>query len=140
MIVDEVTDYLNLAFAIIFTIEAVVKLVGLGCKGYFREGWNRFDFLIVVGTFAGIVIGAVSDVALGPQTTIIRSFRISRIFRLVNKAKSLKTIFNTFIFTIPALANVGGLLALLLYLYSILGMFLFGKVKLQGGLDSHSNF
>jgi hypothetical protein len=58
----------------------------------------------------------------------------------VKKAKSLRMIFNTFVITIPSLANVGGLLILLLYLYSILGVFLFATVKLQNELTVHANF
>jgi len=41
---------------------------------------------------------------------------------------------------IPSLANVGGLLFLFLYLYAILGVFLFSKVQLNGALDRHANF
>ena len=49
-------------------------------------------------------------------------------------------IFHTIIVTIPALANVGGLLLLLIYLYAILGLFTFAPVKLNGALDEHANF
>lgn len=79
-------------------------------------------------------------VDFGPQTTLIRAFRISRILRLVKRAKSLKIIFETFLVTIPALVNVGGLLLLFLYLYSILGVSLFADVKLHNNLNSDANF
>jgi hypothetical protein len=49
-------------------------------------------------------------------------------------------IFNTFVITIPSLANIGGLLFLLLYLYAVLGVFMFATVKLQGTLNEHANF
>ena len=87
-----------------------------------------------------IVISATLNIQIGSQAIIIRSFRISRIFRLVKKAKSLKMIFNTIIITIPSLANVGGLLVLLLYLYAILGVFIFAPVRLNGALNTHANF
>ena len=74
------------------------------------------------------------------QFTIIRSFRIGRVFRLVKKYKELRKNFNTIILAIPALANVGGLLFLLVYLYSILGVFLFSKIKLQSAMSIHANF
>jgi hypothetical protein len=63
-----------------------------------------------------------------------------RVLRLVKKAKSLKAIFQTFIVTIPSLANVGSLLILLLYLYSVLGISLFATVKLQNAITVHANF
>ena len=56
---------------------------------------------------------------------MIRSFRILRIFRLIKRAKSLKLMINTIIVTLPAMANIGGLLALLLFVYAILGIMLF---------------
>lgn len=48
--------------------------------------------------------------------------------------------FNTFIVTLPALVNVGGLLLLLLYLYSVLGVFLFAEVKRNGMMNDVINF
>ncbi len=82
----------------------------------------------------------MSAVSLGGSTTIIRAFRITRVFRLVKRATNLKLVFNTFVFTLPALANVGGLLLLLLYLYSILGVYLFAEVKRNGLLTDNFNF
>lgn len=134
-----VLDIINLVFAGIFTLEAVIKLVALG-KDYFKTGWNNFDFIIVLGTYAGIILTSTTRLDVGPQTTIIRAFRIGRIFKLVKKAKSLKIIFNTFMVTIPSLANIGGLLILLIYLYAVFGVFMFATVKLQSSLNEHANF
>ena len=49
-------------------------------------------------------------------------FRVARIIRLVKRARSLKLVLNTFLVTLPAVANVGSLLLLILYLFSILGV------------------
>lgn len=122
------TEYLNLFFAFIFTLEAVIKLIALG-REYFKESWNIFDFSIVIGTIASIILSYTTDITIGSTTTLIRSFRIFRVFRLIRSAKSLRLMFTTFIVTLPALINVGGLLVLLLYLYSILGVNLFANVK-----------
>ena len=136
----EILEIVNYIFSGIFTIEAIMKLIALGGR-YFNEGWNVFDFVIVIGTYIGVIVGQTTNVSVGPQTTVIRSFRIMRIFRLVKKAKSLRIISTTFIISIPALANVGGLLMLLLYLYSILGSFSFAFIKLgQAGFNMHANF
>lgn len=130
---------MNYVFAGVFTFECAVKLIAY-CREYFRNGWNVFDFVIVIGTFLGILISQTTNLSVGPQTTILRAFRIGRIFRLVKKAKRLNQIFQTFVITIPSLANVGGLLFLLLYLYSVLGVYLFAPVKLQPVLNIHTNF
>lgn len=68
--------------------------------------------------------------------------RISRIFKFdfIKKKKAVKVIFETVLVTIPALTNIGGLLLLFLYIFSVLGVFLFADVQLQDSLDEHANF
>eukprot|EP00347_Sterkiella_histriomuscorum_P013361 403365010 len=136
---DYATDIINYIFTAIFAMEAVIKITALG-RSYFRDGWNIFDFVIVMGSFLSVFLTAFTSLSLGGATTIIRAFRISRVFRLVKKAQSLRLVFNTFLVTLPALANVGGLLLLLLYLYSVLGVFLFADVKRNGVMNDVINF
>lgn len=38
------------------------------------------------------------------------------------------------------MANVGGILLIVIYIYAILGVNLFASVKLQDNLDEHANF
>ena len=116
-----VLEDVNYFFTAIFALEAVIKIIALG-KIYFKDGWNIFDLFIVIMSIASVFISINTSLNLGGATTIVRTFRVARIFRLVKRAKSLKLVFNTFIITIPALANVGSLLLLLLYLYAVLGV------------------
>ena len=51
----EVVEGLNYLFAAVFTIEACIKLLGLGVSRYFASGWNWFDFVLVVGSNVGII-------------------------------------------------------------------------------------
>ena len=134
-----VTDILNYVFATVFTIEAIIKICALG-KAYFKEGWNVFDFIIVLGTFLGIAVTEFANISVGSSATIIRAFRIFRVFRLIKRAKSLKLMFNTLVATLPAMANVGGLLALFLFMYSILGVNLMAEVKINGALHENAGF
>lgn len=87
-----------------------------------------------------IILTLETAVSIGPSTTIIRAFRIGRIFKLFRKTKSLKDIFEAFIFALPAMANVGVLLLLLIFIYAILGMYLFAEVKFVGVINDHANF
>jgi voltage-gated sodium channel type IV alpha len=43
-----VISSINIFFTAIFFFEAVMKIVGLGWKFYFRDPWNIFDFVIVI--------------------------------------------------------------------------------------------
>ena len=135
-----VVSLVNYVFAGFFVLEMLAKLFGLGLRAYFADGWNTFDFFVVVGTFISVVVTILTPATIGPVTTFVRAFRITRVIRLVKRARRLKVIFETFIVTIPALANVGGLLLLFLYIYAILGVFLFADVKLQTNLSVHANF
>lgn len=52
---DIVTDILkifNILFTVIFTLEAIVKIIGLRLH-YFRIGWNVFDFIVVILSLLG---------------------------------------------------------------------------------------
>lgn len=132
-------DALNYVFTLVFTLEAAVKLAALGGH-YFKDNWNIFDFVVVLLSVLSVVITSLSSLKVGAATTIVRSFRIARVFRLVKQARSLRVVFNSFIYTLPALANVGGLLLLLLYLYAIIGVILFGALKRNGILGDVLNF
>ena len=91
-------------------------------------------------TIASVFVSINTTFNVGGATTIIRTFRIARIFRLIKRAKSLKLVFDTFILTLPALANVGSLLLLLIYLYAVLGVQLFSNIKRNGYLSDNVNF
>ena len=123
-----VLEILNYIFTAIYTIEMVIKIVAMG-KGYFQDGWCIFDFLIVVSAWVGILLLQVFNIDVGSISTIIRSFRIARVLKLVKSAKNLQQIFNTFILAIPELINVGALLVLFLFLFSVLGVTLFAEIK-----------
>ena len=138
--VQRVEDILNAIFTVIFATEAVLRICGEGPRHYFNQGWNVFDFIIALGSFIGLLIAWNSSVAI-KGTTILRAFRIMRFLRLLRKGgKSLYLIFNTFIITLQSLINIGGLLILILYVYSIIGMIYFGEVKRNGRMNDYLNF
>ena len=106
---------LNYIFAAIFTLEAVIKIISYG-KAYFKDNWNIFDFAVVIISIIGIIIdiSPASNSSAGSKTTMLRAFKVVRIFRLINRAKVLRLIVDTFIITLPSFANVGGLLLLII--------------------------
>jgi Ion transport protein len=134
------TDLINYGFALIYTIEAALKLYAYGIKHYFSIYWNQFDFTIVVLTIISTIVTLNSTANLGAATTFLRAFKITRILRLIRKAKGLMIIFETIMITLPALANVGCLLFLFIYIYTILGIQIFAEIKLQDNLGENSNF
>ena len=43
----KVLDYLNIVFAVVFTLEFLLKTLGLGFLTYFKNAWNCLDVVIV---------------------------------------------------------------------------------------------
>lgn len=124
-----IVSLINNIFMYTFLVEAAMKIVVYGTK-YFEDRSNVMDFTIVVLSTAGSIIDSYN--VLSSVTTVTSVFlllRIIRILRLVKKIASLRVILNTIVISLPALINIGGLLFLLLFLYSILGMNLFAYVK-----------
>ena len=132
---------INYGFMAIFTLEAIIKLIALR-KNYFKETWNIFDFTVVVGSLAILVIGVLNLGNFAIQSTILRSMRIGRILRILRKFKKLQIIFNTLFEAIPSMASLGMLLLLLMFMYAIIGMSQFGYANItdQPNADFHANF
>lgn len=134
---------LNLAFSSIFVLEAMLKLIALGCRAYFRSMWNRFDFIIVCGLIAGFGLQMiVSDQLLVASiSSVVSLARIGRLIRLARLVRPLRTPFNTMLAVVPGMCNIGALLLLLFYVYGIIGMQLFGTIEFQEGeLNEQNNF
>jgi hypothetical protein len=80
-----IIEYINYVFSTIFTIEAIVKLIALG-KKYFKDYWNIFDFVVVVGTWiVQIILKLELGIDLQILGTLLRTLRIGRIFRIVKR-------------------------------------------------------
>lgn len=131
----------NAFFTTVFSLEAIVKIVGLR-HHYFTVPWNVFDFLLVLASIFGILMEDIMiDLPISPTLLrVVRVFRIGRILRLIKAAKGIRKLLFALVVSLPALFNIGALLALITFIYAILGMSLFGHVKLQGALDDMVNF
>uniref|UniRef100_K7GFC5 Voltage-dependent L-type calcium channel subunit alpha n=1 Tax=Pelodiscus sinensis TaxID=13735 RepID=K7GFC5_PELSI len=53
------SDNLNVAFTILFTVEMFLKLMAFKAKGYFGDPWNVFDFLIVIGSIIDVILSEI---------------------------------------------------------------------------------
>jgi hypothetical protein len=134
-----ITKLCNYVFAVIFTLECVLKMFALR-GNYFKDNWNLFDFICVIATMVGILIDLLTDINLGSVMSAIRIFRIARLFRLIRFMKGLSRLFTALILCIPKLMNVFVLLTLLLFLFTVLGVQLFGKTKFLDPHSVHANF
>jgi Ion transport protein len=81
--VDDILDYINYSFALIFTFEAILKLFALGFRAYFRDSGNAFDFAIVTTSIISTSISICIKADFGASTTFIRAMRMSRVFKYI---------------------------------------------------------
>ncbi|XP_069361347.1 sodium channel protein 60E isoform X2 [Maniola hyperantus] len=136
-----VLEVSNAFFTTVFGLEAIVKIVGLRYH-YFTVPWNVFDFLLVLASILGILMEDIMiDLPISPTLLrVVRVFRIGRILRLIKAAKGIRKLLFALVVSLPALFNIGALLALITFIYAIIGMSVFGHVKEQGALDDIVNF
>lgn len=79
----KVLDICNLIFVVIFTLEAVLKLIGLGFTYYFYLDWNKFDFIVVV-----LSLVSLSDSG-SFNLTALRIIRVVRLLRMIKSSVRL---------------------------------------------------
>jgi hypothetical protein len=132
-------DYSNYFFAMIFILEALIKLIGLG-KYYWKDPWNLFDFVIIWASIFGFAYTLIGGSSVGAAATTIRSLRIGKLFRLIQSTPSLRQMFNTLLMTVPSLVNIGGLLFLVFFIYAAMGVQLFAKVQYSDLVSETTNF
>lgn len=53
------------------------------------DGWNLFDFFVIVGSIIGLIISFYTNIDAGTSSTVIRSLRIARLFKMYRTQKSL---------------------------------------------------
>jgi hypothetical protein len=136
-----VTDTLNVIFIWIFTFALVVRLIAFQ-QYYFRDPWNIFDLFVVLTSQIILIMHYAKAGNFGVQMIIVRSLRIGRMLKVIKNAKQINIIFQTLIEAAPSIASLGSLLLLVIFMYTILGMKLFGfaNVTNQPSINYYSNF
>ncbi|XP_025020301.1 sodium channel protein type 4 subunit alpha isoform X1 [Python bivittatus] len=132
---------INLIFIIIFTSECFLKMIALRYY-FFTNGWNIFDFVVVILSIVGLVLADIIEKYFVSPTLfrVIRLARIGRVLRLIRGAKGIRTLLFALMMSLPALFNIGLLLFLVMFIYSIFGMSNFAYVKKESGIDDIFNF
>ena len=138
-------DIVNYVFTGMFTLELILKLIAFA-SDFWNEAWNIFDFIIVFCSYIDIVFSSLGASSLrmlriGPQLIrVLRVLRVSRLLRLVKKYKRLQDIMEIVQLCLPSMMNVFSLLALILFIYSVLGCYLFGDITTGDAINGFYNF
>ncbi|MFD5249140.1 ion transporter [Amycolatopsis sp. NPDC058340] len=108
-------DYVALG---IFVLELGAKLYAYRAK-FFRDPWNIFD-LIVVG------------IAVIPTTgpfAVLRALRVLRVLRLISVVPSMRKVVTGLLASIPGMASIAALLALIIFVAGVMATKLFGAIS-----------
>ena len=117
-------------FNAIFTVEMTVKIIGLGPVTYWTSPFDAFDGFVVLVSWLFVFVDAGSISSL---------FRIGRVFRLVKRAPKIQRLMSTLMRTLPSITNVFMVLLLVFFIFSVIGVELFGQVRYGNSLNTIAN-
>merc|ERR1719328_816618 len=131
---------MNTTFVALFGVEAVLKIYAYGFRSYFKDSWNTFDFVTVVGSIvdALMVEFAQNFINVG----FLRLFRAARLVKLLRQGQTIRILLWTFVQSFKALPYVILLIAMLFFIYAIIGMQVFGNIAFNPDTEynRHVNF
>uniref|UniRef100_A0A3B5M7D3 Voltage-dependent calcium channel alpha-1 subunit IQ domain-containing protein n=1 Tax=Xiphophorus couchianus TaxID=32473 RepID=A0A3B5M7D3_9TELE len=133
---DAVLKHLNTAFTVLFSMECILKIMAFGFVNYFRDTWNIFDFITVLGSITEII--SVNTINM----SFLKLFRTARLIKLLRQGYTIRILLWTFVQSFKALPYVCLLIAMLFFIYAIIGMQVFGNIKLndESHINQHNNF
>ncbi|XP_020566803.1 voltage-dependent R-type calcium channel subunit alpha-1E isoform X2 [Oryzias latipes] len=137
---DTVLKHLNTAFTVLFSMECILKIMAFGFVNYFRDTWNIFDFITVLGSITEIVVDLQSVNTI--NMSFLKLFRAARLIKLLRQGYTIRILLWTFVQSFKALPYVCLLIAMLFFIYAIIGMQVFGNIKLndESHINQHNNF
>ncbi|CAJ1076741.1 LOW QUALITY PROTEIN: voltage-dependent T-type calcium channel subunit alpha-1I-like [Xyrichtys novacula] len=130
---EELTNVLeicNIVFTSMFTLEMILKLTAFGFFEYLRNPYNIFDGIIVIISVCEIIGQADGGLS------VLRTFRLLRVIKLVRFMPALRRQLVVLMKTMDNVATFCMLLMLFIFIFSILGMHIFGckfSLKTEAG-------
>jgi voltage-gated sodium channel len=112
-------DLVNAACLAVFITELAVRIAAYWPRPwlFFRSGWNVFDF---------VVIGAAFVPGIRQNSTLLRLARLLRVVRLVRLLPDLRVLLLGIWRSVPPLASIAAVTAMILFVYGMVGWILFG--------------
>ncbi|XP_026324776.1 voltage-dependent T-type calcium channel subunit alpha-1G [Hyposmocoma kahamanoa] len=123
-----IVEISNIVFSAVFAVEMLLKIVAEGPFKYISNGFNVFDGVIVI--LSAFELAQNSGKDIDSQNTsglsVLRTFRLLRILKLVRFMPNLRRQLFVMLRTMDNVAVFFSLLVLFIFIFSILGMNLFG--------------
>lgn len=126
----------NITFAFVFNLEAILKIVGYQWQYFWYSNWDRFDFVVILGTDIGLCVALITNSYT--VVKVIKLFRVLRIFRLIRTFGSI--VIETLKSVLPQMLNILSLIILLYFIFAVLGIQLFSTVRYRTHYNEDFNF
>ncbi len=112
-------DVLNAACLAVFIVELAMRIGAYWPRPweFFRNGWNIFDFVVVSAAFVP---------GIRQNATLLRLVRLLRIVRLIRVLPDVRVLFLGVWRSVPPLASIAAVTAMILFVYGMVGWILFG--------------
>ncbi len=110
----QILSFLDNICLFIFVVEIALKLIAFRFA-FFKNGWNIFDFSIVL----------ISLIPNSGALSVFRALRIIRVLRLLSIIPKMKMIASALINSFSGMVGVGILLLIFFYIYAVLTTTLF---------------
>ena len=107
--------WLDSLILLIFIAEIAARLI-VDFKGFWRDPWRIFDFVIV----------AVALVPTAGPFSVLRAFRILRVLRLISTVQSMRRVVTGLLSALPGMGSIVLLLGLVFYVFAVISTKLFG--------------
>ncbi|XP_063787224.1 voltage-dependent P/Q-type calcium channel subunit alpha-1A isoform X12 [Pseudophryne corroboree] len=140
---EHVLKAFNIVFTSLFSLECLLKIMAFGALNYFRDAWNIFDFVTVLGSITDIAVTEFLGSFI--NLSFLRLFRAARLIKLLRQGYTIRILLWTFVQSFKALPYVCLLIAMLFFIYAIIGMQVFGNIALDEddedtAITEHNNF
>ncbi len=114
----EALDLVNAACLAVFIVELLVRIASYWPRPweFFRSGWNIFDFVVIAAAFVP---------GIRQNATLLRLARLLRIVRIVRVLPDLRVLLLGVWRSVPPLASIGAVTAMILFVYGMVGWILF---------------
>ncbi|CAH1100381.1 unnamed protein product [Psylliodes chrysocephalus] len=139
-LLSDILAVMNILFTFLFLCETLLKLIAYGIKNFFKDPWNTFDFVTVIGSIVDAMVVEFGENFI--NVGFLRLFRAARLIKLLRQGYTIRILLWTFVQSFKALPYVCGLIAMLFFIYAIIGMQVFGNIEVspETSIDRHNNF
>lgn len=112
---------LDLGVTVFFVFEITIRFLAYPNKKlFFKNGWNIFDTVIVIGSL--IPSG-------GSGVLLARLLRVFRVLRLVSMVPELRLLINALLKAIPRMGYIALLMFVIFYIYAAMGSMFFSEIN-----------